>query len=431
MNCGISSRLVFRMMFPHLVLRGSSLVACRVSASAFTFMLRKTRHGQLGQDGDHQQDEGKEGAEEEKGEHDVEGTFHHLVGRFAQRVTAQTEVGDIAQHVQVHPVLQVVMQVGHTVEVYQVVFAIVDDGDNVVPVDRRKSAEQVLYLRMVLQVGGYLLGFAQVRTFFRKTGIGLEIEVAVYPVTRKGVVHHFVVQFEVAGCSADQYDVAQVASLAAVYLHQGTESQAVGTDHQEAEADVGEVEVAVYPYISQAVGTDHQEAEADVGEVEVAVYPYIFQNRKGQSGNDGEIHRIAENFHHNLVGIYLAQMQDNAVPAGSHQVTEADDELQGPDGYPRRYRLLVGMAQQVEQQVVEEEIPHFYKENHKTVVTVSLHFHNRELSELKLGQKGKLRRNFPSGCASRLPVTTPDRQMRRNLLFFYPAKLVIFMRLTK
>ena len=268
-----------------------------------------TRHGQLGQDGDHQQDEGKEGAEEEKGEHDVEGTFHHLVGRFAQRVTAQTEVGDIAQHVQVHPVLQVVMQVGHTVEVYQVVFAIVDDGDNVVPVDRRKSAEQVLYLRMVLQIGGYLLGFAQVRTFFRKTGIGLEIEVAVYPVTRKGVVHHLVVQFEVAGRSADQYDVAQVASLAAVYLHQGTESQ--------------------------AVGTDHQEAEADVGEVEVAVYPYILQDGEGQPGDDGEIHRIPENFHHNLIGVYLAQVQNHAVLAGGHQVAEADDELEGPAGHPR------------------------------------------------------------------------------------------------
>ena len=76
------------------------------------------------------------------------------------------------------------------------------------------------------------------------------------------------VQFEVAGCSADQYDVAQVASLAAVYLHQGTESQ--------------------------AVGTDHQEAEADVGEVEVAVYPYILQDGEGQPGDDGEIHRIPE-----------------------------------------------------------------------------------------------------------------------------------------
>lgn len=266
-------------------------------------------HGQLGQDGDHQQDEGKEGAEEEKGEYDVEGTFHHLVGRFAQRVTAQTEVGDIAQHVQVHPVLQVVMQVGHTVEVYQVVLAVVDDGDDVVPVDRRKSAEQVMHLWVLLQVSRNLVGSTQVRTFLGETVARGKIEVAVYPVAGKGVVHHLVIQFQVAGRSADQHDVAQVAAFAPVHLDQGTEGK--------------------------AVGTDHQEAEADVGEVEVAVYTYILQDGKGQGGNDGEVCRVAENLHHNLVGINLAQVQNHAVLAGSHQVAETDDELEGPDGHPR------------------------------------------------------------------------------------------------
>ena len=44
MNCGSSSMLVLRMMFPHLVFRGSFSVACLVSASAFTFIERNFRH---------------------------------------------------------------------------------------------------------------------------------------------------------------------------------------------------------------------------------------------------------------------------------------------------------------------------------------------------------------------------------------------------
>ena len=39
-NCGISSMFVFLIMSPHLVFLGSSFVACSLSASAFTFMLR-------------------------------------------------------------------------------------------------------------------------------------------------------------------------------------------------------------------------------------------------------------------------------------------------------------------------------------------------------------------------------------------------------
>ena len=252
------------------------------------------------------------------------------------------------------------------------VLAIVDDGDDGIPVGRRQAAEQMLYVRMGLQVGRYLVRSTQVGTLLRKTVARREVEIAVHPVTGIGVVHHFVIQFQVAGAGSYQDHVAQVSAPAAVEFDERAECQ--------------------------PVGADHQETEAEVGEVEVAVYPYIFQNRKGQPGNDGEIHRVAEDLHHNLVGIYLAQMQDNAVPAGGHQVTEADDELQGPDGYPRRYRLLVGMAQQVEQQVVEEEISQFYNEYHKTVVTVSLHFHNRELSELKLGQKGNFGETSPPGA---------------------------------
>ena len=43
MNCGSSSMLVLRSISPHLVTRGSFLVACRLSAWALIFMLRNFR----------------------------------------------------------------------------------------------------------------------------------------------------------------------------------------------------------------------------------------------------------------------------------------------------------------------------------------------------------------------------------------------------
>ena len=43
-NCGISSRLVFRIMCPHFVIRASVRVACRVSASALALIVRNFIH---------------------------------------------------------------------------------------------------------------------------------------------------------------------------------------------------------------------------------------------------------------------------------------------------------------------------------------------------------------------------------------------------
>lgn len=46
---------------------------------------------------------------------------------FSQRFLADAENGDTAYHFKVHTVAQVVAHIGHTVEMYQVVFAIIND----------------------------------------------------------------------------------------------------------------------------------------------------------------------------------------------------------------------------------------------------------------------------------------------------------------
>ena len=54
----------------------------------------------------------------------------HKNVNVAQRVRAKAQVRDIAQHIEKHPVMEIIAQVGHTVKMYQVVFAIVDNRYN-------------------------------------------------------------------------------------------------------------------------------------------------------------------------------------------------------------------------------------------------------------------------------------------------------------
>ena len=54
-------------------------------------------------------------------------TFYQPVFYFSQRFLADAENGDTAYHFKVHTVAQVVAHIGHTVEMYQVVFAIIND----------------------------------------------------------------------------------------------------------------------------------------------------------------------------------------------------------------------------------------------------------------------------------------------------------------
>lgn len=282
------------------------------------------------------------------------------------------------------------MQVGHTVEVYQVVFAIVDDGYDVVPVSGRQTAEQVLYLRMFLQIGDDLVGSTQIRAFVGIGSVRFEIEVAAYAVTGGGIVHHFVIQFQVAGSGPYQNHIAEIAPPAAVKFYQTADDQ--------------------------TESTDYQEAQADVGQVEIRIYLYVFQYGKGQSRNDGEIKGIAEYLHDNLVGVHFTQVQDDAVPAGYQQVTETDDELQGPGRYRRVNGRTGSAAEQVEQQVVQDEIPQFHTEDNDIVVTVGSRFHNKMIIIIILMRKtgGKSRSFLPFRVrfAATCPSGGTDRRVR-------------------
>ena len=53
--------------------------------------------------------------------------FISLFSIFSQRFLADAENGDTAYHFKVHTVAQVVAHIGYAVEMYQVVFAIIND----------------------------------------------------------------------------------------------------------------------------------------------------------------------------------------------------------------------------------------------------------------------------------------------------------------
>lgn len=104
---------------------------------------------------------GEEGAEEQAGENKVEGSFQQAVLYLRQGFFADAEHGYAAEHLEMHAAVQVVVHVGHAEEMYQVVFAIVDDGDDFMAVHGGKAAID-LFRRVHLEVSEHLCRLPQV-----------------------------------------------------------------------------------------------------------------------------------------------------------------------------------------------------------------------------------------------------------------------------
>ena len=61
-----------------------------------------------------------------------------------ERLLADAEYGHVAQELEVHAPLQIAAHVGDTEKAYQVIFAIVDDGENLFAAGRRQATINLL-----------------------------------------------------------------------------------------------------------------------------------------------------------------------------------------------------------------------------------------------------------------------------------------------
>lgn len=75
---------------------------------------------------------------------------------FSQGFLADAEDGYAAYHFKVHAVTQVVAHIGHAVEMYQVVLAIVDDRHDLFAQCRGQAAVKLVHLVLCQVVNGLL-----------------------------------------------------------------------------------------------------------------------------------------------------------------------------------------------------------------------------------------------------------------------------------
>ena len=182
---------------------------------------------ELDGDADNDVDEGEQRAEEQARENDVEQTLGEAVLHPVERLVADGEDGRVAHQQHVHAAFQVIADAGDAVEMDEMVFTIVDDGQDVVRMGGREAAEDHLDT-VGLHPGNDVVQTAQVGD---GVGVGtgrLHGEIALDTETVGRVDGNLVVEVEDVFVAAQQHHGARVASLAAVPLEQGPEDEAVG-----------------------------------------------------------------------------------------------------------------------------------------------------------------------------------------------------------
>jgi hypothetical protein len=115
----------------------------------------------------------------------------------------------------VHAVAQVVAYIGHAVEMYQVVLAIVDDRHDLFAQCRGQAAVKLVHL-VLCQVTDNLLRFSQIGTTGGEFGIGGGVEIAQYPVAGGSVGAHFMVQLGYIFGASQIEDRTEISSMASV-----------------------------------------------------------------------------------------------------------------------------------------------------------------------------------------------------------------------
>lgn len=130
--------------------------------------------------------------------------------------------------------MKIVTHVGNTVEAYQVVGAVIDNGDDDITLAGRKTAEQLMNLGIAFQISDGVFRLSQIWTFLGELGIGLVVEIAVYLVGCRIVVGQLVIKFFVVARTADKHYMMQVSFFHAVPINKSAENKPVyGTDNKE------------------------------------------------------------------------------------------------------------------------------------------------------------------------------------------------------
>ena len=94
---------------------------------------------------------------------EVEGALYQPVFKTAERLFVQPQDRHTAYQTEAHAVVKVVAHIGHTVEMYQIVFAIIDDRQNAIAHRGWKTAIKLLHTMLFQVVDGFF-GLAQIRT---------------------------------------------------------------------------------------------------------------------------------------------------------------------------------------------------------------------------------------------------------------------------
>lgn len=145
----------------------------------------------------------------------IEYAFYQPVLYFPQGFLADAEDGYAAYHFKVHAVTQVVAHIGHAVEMYQVVLAIVDDRHDLFAQCRGQAAVKLVHLVLCQVVNG-LLRLSQISTTGRELGIGGCVEVSQYPISGSGVGGHFMIKFGYIFGASQIKDGTEITSAASV-----------------------------------------------------------------------------------------------------------------------------------------------------------------------------------------------------------------------
>lgn len=201
-------------------LHGAELVAPEFPSVFSTALLLEedgTRRGDFDGQPDNDIDNGEEGAKKQERESDVEHTLPESVFGKTERLLADAEYGHVAQELEVHAPLQIAAHVGDTEKAYQVIFAIVDDGENLFAAGRRQATINLLDSSL-LQAVHNLTGFSQIVHLFGEAAAGLVVKVADDTESGSDVVRHLMVEFDYIAIASHQNDAAGVASMLTIGL---------------------------------------------------------------------------------------------------------------------------------------------------------------------------------------------------------------------
>jgi hypothetical protein len=201
-------------------LHGAELVAPEFPSVFSTALLLEedgTRRGDFDGQPDNDIDNGEEGAKKQERESDVEHTLPESVFGKTERLLADAKYGHVAQELEVHAPLQIAAHVGDTEKAYQVIFAIVDDGENLFAAGRRQATINLLDSSL-LQAVHNLTGFSQIVHLFGEAAAGLVVKVADDTESGSDVVRHLMVEFDYIAIASHQNDAAGVASMLTIGL---------------------------------------------------------------------------------------------------------------------------------------------------------------------------------------------------------------------